>query len=407
MSKNTIKINLNKIVDVVAGQSPKSIYYSSNEGVPFLQGNRTFGGLYPTIDTYTKKVTKLARKGDLLISVRAPVGDLNFAHCDLCIGRGLAGIRAKNGDNNFVYYALKFNLKKLLKKGTGTTFDSINKDTLEDLEIIIPETEVDRFKISKTLSNIDAKIELNNQINAELEKMAKTIYDYWFVQFDFPDANGKPYKSSGGKMVWSDELKREIPEGWEVKNLFSSQYSKLVPTGVAYFEGEKIYLSTSEVENSQIINHSIKTNYLNRKSRANMQPKSKTIWFARMKDTKKIILIDDYCDDLIENYIFSTGFAGIELKNNSLYFLWNYINSKDFEDIKNRYSTGTTQKSITNEGIEKIKILIPSQDLLNIFDSKASNVYQKIYVNNKQNQTLAELRDWLLPMLMNGQVKVE
>ena len=116
MSKNTIKINLDKIADIVAGQSPKSIYYSSNEGVPFLQGNRTFGGLYPTIDTYTKKVTKLARKGDLLISVRAPVGDLNFAHCDLCIGRGLAGIRAKNGDNNFVYYALKFNLKKLLKR---------------------------------------------------------------------------------------------------------------------------------------------------------------------------------------------------------------------------------------------------------------------------------------------------
>jgi type I restriction enzyme S subunit len=132
----------------------------------------------------------------------------------------------------------------------------------------------------------------------------------------------------------------------------------------------------------------------------------KSVLLHNALNTKKIILIDDYCDDLIENYIFSTGFAGIELKNNSLYFLWNYINSKDFEDIKNRYSTGTTQKSITNEGIEKIKILIPSQDLLNIFDFKVSNVYKKIYVNNQQNQTLANLRNWLLPMLMNGQIKV-
>ena len=298
--------------------------------------------------------------------------------------------------------------KQLMQFMTGSSGQSeLDKVILLNLKTKMSTNNIEQQKIAAVLSALDAKIELNNQINSELEKIAKTIYDYWFVQFDFPDANGKPYKSSGGKMVWNEELKREIPEGWEVKNLFSSQYTKLVPTGVTYFEGEKIYLSTSEVENSQIINHSIKTNYLNRKSRANMQPKSKTIWFARMKDTKKIILIDDYCDDLIENYIFSTGFAGIELKNNSLYFLWNYINSKDFEDIKNRYSTGTTQKSITNEGIKKIKILISSQDLLNIFDSKASNVYKKIYVNNKQNQTLAELRDWLLPMLMNGQVKVE
>jgi type I restriction enzyme S subunit len=302
-----------------------------------------------------------------------------------------------------------FNFLKLLdlsKLNTGTSVPSMTFDSYYNLDIDLPELSIQQ-KIASVLSALDAKIELNNRINSELEKMAKTLYDYWFVQFDFPDENGKPYKSSGGAMVWNAELKRAIPAGWEVKNLFSSQYTKLVPTGVDYFEGEKIYLSTSEVENSQIINHSIKTNYLNRKSRANMQPKSKTIWFARMKDTKKIILIDDYCDDLIENYIFSTGFAGIELKNNSLYFLWNYINSKDFEDIKNRYSTGTTQKSITNEGIEKIKILIPSQDLLNIFDFKVSNVYKKIYVNNQQNQTLANLRNWLLPMLMNGQIKVQ
>jgi len=301
-----------------------------------------------------------------------------------------------------------FNFLKLLdlsKLNTGTGVPSMTFDSYYNLDIYLPELSIQQ-KIASVLSALDAKIELNNRINAELEKMAKTLYDYWFVQFDFPDCNGKPYKSSGGKMIWNEELKRQIPEGWEVGNLFSSKYTKIVPTGVEKFQDEKIYLSTSEVENNQIINHSIKTDYLNRKSRANMQPKPKTIWFARMKDTKKIIFVDDYCKELIENYIFSTGFAGIETKNESFYFLWLYINSQDFEDIKNKFATGTTQKSITNEGIEKIKILIPNPNILNLFGNKLKNIYKNIHKNNQQNQTLAELRDWLLPMLMNGQISI-
>ena len=99
MSKKFFSLKLSQISDVIAGQSPESNYYSNVEGVPFLQGNRTFGSLYPTIDSYTSKVTKWAKKGDVLMSVRAPVGDLNIAPCDLCIGRGLASIRARNGNN--------------------------------------------------------------------------------------------------------------------------------------------------------------------------------------------------------------------------------------------------------------------------------------------------------------------
>ena len=128
--------------------------YSKVDGIPFLQGNRTFGNLYPTIDTYTNKVTKLAKKGDVLMSVRAPVGDLNFAPCDLCIGRGLASIIAKDGENEFIYYALKYNINTLLKQGNGTTFDSVNKDIVNDLELIIPELVVDRQNATKILTNI-------------------------------------------------------------------------------------------------------------------------------------------------------------------------------------------------------------------------------------------------------------
>ena len=227
MAKKGFKTKLENVAFILQGQSPESQYYSASDGFPFLQGNRTFGNLYPTFDTYTTKVTKIAEKGDVLMSVRAPVGALNFAPCDLCIGRGLASLRAKNGNNNFIYYALKYNIENLIKQGSATTFDSVNKDIINNFELIIPESPNTQKKIAAVLSALDAKIELNNKINAELEAIAKTIYDYWFVQFDFPfdfaqgkpDKKGKPYKSSGGKMVYNEELKREIPEGWEVGRL--------------------------------------------------------------------------------------------------------------------------------------------------------------------------------------------
>jgi type I restriction enzyme S subunit len=176
------------------------------------------------------------------MSVRAPVGDLNFAPCDLCIGRGLASIRSKEGSNKFVYYALKYNIKNLLRQGAATTFDSVNKDIINDFELVIPEDNLIRNKVAKVLSALDEKIEINNRINAELEAMAKTVYDYWFVQFDFSGNNCKPYKSSGGKMVWNAELKRNIPERWSVENLGSIEKNiitgKTPPKAVPeYFNG--------------------------------------------------------------------------------------------------------------------------------------------------------------------------
>ncbi len=396
MSKNTIKINLDKIADVVAGQSPKSIYYSSNEGVPFLQGNRTFGNLYPRVDTYTKKVTKLARKGDVLISVRAPVGDLNFAHCDLCIGRGLASMRAKNGDNNFVYYAIKFNLKKLLKKGTGTTFDSINKDTLEDLEIIIPETEIDRFKISKTLSALDSKIELNNRINSELEKMAKTLYDYWFVQFDFPDCNGKPYKSSGGAMVWNAELKRAIPKGWEVKKM-----KELV-----------IFEKGIEPGSAEYKNYKVNENYLKFYRVGNIDGDTATFIDA---SKKKYVFVREHnvlvtFDGSVGkvgfgiNGLISSGIRKIHsnfLDDSFIYFLFN---DNRIVNIIHQYAKGSIILH-ASQAIDHLNFVF-NEKVITQFSALSQPIFAKMIKNKLQNQTLANLRNWLLPMLMNGQIKV-
>lgn len=164
-----MKCKLSDIADVTMGQSPKSEFYNSNgEGMPFLQGNRTFGKRYPTFDTYTSKVTKTAKAGDIIMSVRAPVGDLNITPINMCLGRGVCGIRMKNGNQDFLYYLLKYYMPALLNKESGTVFGSVNRNDINGLEIEVPDDELVQKKIARVLLMIDDKIENNDSINDNL-----------------------------------------------------------------------------------------------------------------------------------------------------------------------------------------------------------------------------------------------
>lgn len=407
-SEEFVEVRLGEVADIIAGQSPKSENYTfDNKFTPFLQGNKTFGDVYPSIEIYTKRVTKLAKKDDILISVRAPVGDLNIANQNICMGRGLAAIRAKKCDFKYLYYFLKQNNANLIFYGNGTTYDSISIDILKNIKFKIHKSLKTQKQIASILSVIDEKIELNKKINKKLEEIAKLLYNYYFVQFDFPDKEGKPYKSSGGEMVYSKELKREIPKGWDVKNLLNSKITEIINPDIDSFRNNKIYLSTSDVENTEIINHNNFIKFENRPSRANMQPIKNSIWFARMKDTKKYILVSDFSNELINNYIFSTGFAGIKVKEKALYYVWNFITSDYFDTLKNIYATGSTQKAIINEAISKIYLLIPDDKILNRFYEICKPIYKQIYINQLQIQKLNILRDFLLPVLLNGQVKIK
>ncbi len=413
MSKEFFSLNLSEIADVVAGQSPESIYYSNIEGVPFLQGNRTFGALYPTIDTYTSKVTKLAKKDEVLMSVRAPVGDLNFAPCDLCIGRGLASIKAKNGNNKFVYYALKYNINNLLRQGSGTTFDSVNKDLINDFELIIPEDKTDRDKATNVLSVLDSKIELNNCINTELEAMAKTLYDYWFVQFDFPDKNGKPYKISGGKMVWNKELKREIPEGWEVKSI--DYYANVIdphPSHRAPREvingypfagiGDIDEFGNIDINKARVIDEEFVL-----KQERDYTINDYSIGYGRVGTVGKVVKLRKQPF----RFALSPTMAIINPKNNSLpSFVYYTVTNPTFLQWVNKYTSGSTRPAIGIQHLRTIPVIKPkvySENLLEKFERIVETSFKQTDTLNKENQKLTELRDWLLPMLMNGQVKVK
>lgn len=395
------KIKLSKLANINMGQSPKSENYCNNEGTPFLQGNRTFGEKYPEIDIYTKQITKLAKKGEILISVRAPVGDLNIAPVDLCIGRGLSSINSFDGNNEFLYYCLKYNVRNILKQSSGTTYDSINRDILENFELITPKKE-DYIKVGEILSKIDDKIELNNKINFELEAMAKTIYDYWFLQFEFPNEEGKPYKSSGGKMVWNDELKREIPEGWEVKNLIDYCYLK---NGINYNKeetvGEKYKIinvrdisSSSLFVNSNLldeicISSNIADKYLVNKN---------DILIARSGSPGQVRIIS-----IKENMIFSGFIIKCEVKESKYKEYFIYV-LKKIENLISTKSNGSILKNINQESLNMLKIVIPNMEIIDNFNRKIVSIHKKIENIMEENQELTSLRDFLLPLLMNGQV---
>ncbi len=421
MHKRFYTTKLSNIADVIQGQSPESEFYSKFDGIPFLQGNRTFGNLFPSFDTFTHKVTKIANKGDVLMSVRAPVGALNYAPCDLCIGRGLASIRAKDGNNQFVYYALKYNVNNLIKQGSSTTFDSVNKDIINDFELIIPENKIERNTIAKVLSDLDTKIELNNRINRELEAMAKTLYDYWFVQFDFPNENGKPYKSSGGKMVWNEELKRKIPDGWGVTKMAdwldidkSGDWGKEESEGnfnhkVICFRGADINGLNGLDELKPPVRYILEKNsYKILKSHdliieiSGGSPTQSTgrlafITEATIKRFKYPLICSNFCKPV--------SIRNKKLLYNFVYY-WNSLYENDvFFGYEGK--TSGIKNLLLDSFISSFYTVIPEEKIVDKFYNIMDSIQEKKQTALAENEKLSELRDWLLPMLMNGQVSLK
>lgn len=379
-----MKVKFNKIANFVAGQSPKSEYYSKEEGTPFLQGNRTFGMFYPKIDTYTKKVTKTAHKGDILMSVRAPVGDLNFAPEDICIGRGLASITAKDGDNAFLFYALLYNIKNLLKQSNGTTYASVTGDIVKNMDMIIPKDKTICRKISSLLYSLDYKIENNKKIKVQLEAMAKVIYDYWFLQFDFPNEEGKPYQSSGGKMVWNEAFKQEIPQGWQVKEIH--EYCNI-------FTGKKDVNQALEYGTYKFYSCSPDYKFSNEK-----RYEGKAILISGNGSYTGRTLFVNEAFDLYQRTYACTN----QYKKDYMEYIY-YTMLKFFVPKVRGGTHGSAIPYIIYDDIAKQKILI-NEPIMDKFMEKIKSSVHTIIRLKKENEELMKLKNFLLPLLMNEQI---
>ena len=223
----------------------------------------------------------------------------------------------------------------------------------------------------------------------------QAIYDDWFIKFNYPESNGEFIESEFGP----------TPKGWSIGFVDDKILTKIAKSGVETYLGKKSYVATADVSGRQITG-SILLSFDERPSRANMQPVAGSVWFAKMENSVKNILVTEYMKEIHDNYIFSTGFMGLECLNNSAYYIWSYINSKTFEEIKNNLSTGTLMAGISNSTIKSAQYVIPPHDLLDKFNLRVDGIFRTIYNNELENQRLTRLRGTLLPELLNGKIDI-
>jgi type I restriction enzyme S subunit len=402
------KIKLSEIANIVMGQSPSGEFCGEHvNGVPLLNGPAEFTEFYPIPVQFTSDPKKKSNKGDILFCVRgSTTGRMNWSDQQYAIGRGLAAISHKQGSeyNHLLRYLLENCITSLLKNANGSTFPNLTSDLLSNFIVSVPEQKYQK-KISDFLRTIDQKIELNNQVNAELEKMAKTIYDYWFVQFDFPDKNGKPYKSSSGKMIWSKELKREIPLRWEVKKIGEFGEFK---NGINYdpslegnVDAKIINVRNISSSNLFVSQYDLDTIKLQKSNVNNYLVTDRDILIARSGIPGATRMMFEFAENTIYcGFIIRFQVNNLIEKNYLFYFL------KDMEKNMTSKSGGTIMPNVNQDTMKRMLVIEPNEKIVIKFNEFIYPIFSKMNGIIQENQTLTELRNWLLPMLMNGQVKV-
>ena len=374
---------------------------------------------FSNLDFITKEKDNLLRNGklqrdDIVLTTRGTVGNValysqEVPFSNIRINSGMVIIRVNKNfwHPYFIYLFFQSHLfkKQISRLISGSAQPQLPISILETVSI--PQLTLDEQKeIIFNIKSIDQKIQTNNQINQELEVMAKTLYDYWFVQFDFPDQNGKPYKSSGGKMVYHPELKREIPEGWGVEKLGELAQFK---NGINY---EKTSSGSEKVKIINVRNISSSTIFIN-------QTDLDEIFLENDKSTNFIVnegmilitrsgipgatrLVSELeAKTVYSGFIIASEVNDLIYKNLIFYYL------KHVEEVLKNQSAGTIMKNISQSVLTDMAVSLPPQNVLLKFNSIIDNLLEQMKNVQRQNQELTQLRDWLLPMLMNGQVKVE
>lgn len=425
------RIKLGEVLDVKRGASLAGEFYSERgEKIRLTLGNFKYpgGGFKQNNikkDIYFNGPVKpefILNKGDIITplteqvagllgeTARIPEGNLYIQSGDI----GLVIPDERLLDKDFAYYLVSSPLvkKQLDAAAQQTKIRHTSPDAIKDCVSYIPEL-MEQKKIAKLLDAINDKVTNNNAIAAELEGLAKDLYDYWFVQFDFPDENGKPYKSSGGKMVWNEEMKREIPEGWDVKALKGlyqidrglSYTSKDIEAGVGvpmlnlacvdtsrnYRDGELKY-HAGKVPDSAFVN-------------------AGDLMIACTDLTRERAIIG--CPILVPDdglrYTYSMDLAKISFPSSLLDEMYMYmiLRTEFYHNYIKEWASGTTVLHLNLKGIDWYNICIPPMSLQEKYATIMRDIHSKKSQILSENRDLVSLRNFLLPMLMNGQVKVK
>lgn len=394
-----------------------------NKGIPVIRNyNLNNRGIdltnlsFVDEETYVNRIKRAKPEaGDIVISREAPMGVVGMIpeNFKCCLGQRLVLLKVnpKKCNPKYLLYALtsKFVQQQIKRIDlTGSIVSNLNIPDLKNL--LIPIIEKQQDECAYFLDIIDSKIEVNNKINAELEAMAKTLYDYWFLQFEFPNEEGKPYKSSGGKMVWNEELKREIPEGWEVDAL--EKHIQLTK-GISYTS--KNIESKTGIPMINLASIDINRNY---------KP-NELKYYTGVYNSQKEVFFGDMliaCTDLTRNadiigspvlvpndkekYVYSMDLAKIEIVDNNFNPLYLYMTLRTdfYHNYIKGFASGTNVLHLNTDGISWFKTYIPLKKIQDKFGIIIEGFHTKKCQIIKENQELTALRDFLLPLLMNGQV---
>ena len=414
------RMKLGEILSVKHGWAFKGEYFAEDGERSILTPGNFFekGGFKPNNGKeryYTGVYPKeyLCHKGDLIVAMTQQAEGLlgstalvpendKYLHNQRI---GLITCDEKRLNKLFAYYLFmtKSVREQLERSSSGTKVKHTSPEKIYDVEVEIPDV-ISQQKIANLLWSVDEKIANNKAISDNLEQQLMLLYDYWFTQFDFPDNDGNPYQTSGGKMVWNEQLKRNIPENWKVQSVISNCLSSIIKPGVEIFN-TKTYLATADVKGTSISTGTI-VDYDGRESRANMQPSINSVWFAKMKNSIKHLYLNKEMQPIISSCILSTGFCGLQCNEISFEYIASYVSNAYFEIHKDMLAHGATQEAVNNDDLAGVHIIIPEDTVLRAYHEATQAIYAQISKNICENQELVKLRDWLLPMLMNGQATI-
>lgn len=326
----------------------------------------------------------------------------NQACCNIKVNDALANYR-------FLYYWLKNNYENLRALSAGVR-KNLNADDIKNFPF--PDNSLsEQEKIADILSVVDDKIELNSKICFELEAMAKALYDYWFVQFDFPDENGKPYRSSGGEMVWNEQLKREIPKGWNVTTINDMTHSY---RGVSY--DKKYLLPTAENGILVLRGNNIQNNRLVYDTNVAYVPCSLVSKEQQIRAHDIILTMSSGSKDHIGKctmfqydspHTYGAFLTKFTPDSDKVGFVYLSMISDFFKKKIQAICNGTGINNLTNETFDNLLFPKPGKTILGYFEEIVAPLFEKMGDCDRENEELTKLRDWLLPMLMNGQARVE
>lgn len=373
---------------------------SGYEEVAFTSGTKFRNG-----DTLLARITPCLENGKTAQVDILDKDEIGFGSTEYIVLREKLGIT----DNDFIYYlAISPEFRNIaIKSMNGSSGrQRVQKDILENSEIYLPDLK-EQKAIAKILSDLDEKIEINNKINENLEKIAHAIFKQWFVDFEFPNENGEPYKSSGGEMIES-EL-GEIPKGWEVstlgnlcdisssKRIFMKEY---VDYGIPFFRSKEI------IEKSK--GNSITTEiFISRDKYEEIKTKFGVPFKNDILLTSVGTLGIPYLVDEEEFYFKDGNLTWLkDFKKYFNYYIYYFLISNIGKKSIDEITIGSTQKAITISSLKQIKIIKPTNEIIEKYDKVTGSIIKQIKINIKEKQQLIKLRDTLLPKLMSGEIRV-